>query len=183
MRDNGPQLIAVARILAPQGIRGEVRVEPLTDNATRLTTPCRFILSRGSGSEPAAGDREAELVSGRPHGKFFALKFAGIETMSDAETLRNLWVKVAFSELRPLPEGAFYLFEIVGCDVVTEDGQLLGKVDEILSGTGNDVYVVRGPRGEVLLPATREVVRGVDREKRTMTVRPLQPYEGGSGKQ
>lgn len=182
VKGNAAELIAVARILAPQGNRGEVRVESLTDNVARLTRPGGFILSRAPGTERLPGDRAAQLVTGRPHGKFYALKFGGVETISDAETLRDLWVKVPLSELEPLPEGSYYLFEIIGCDVLTEAGQRLGVVEEILRGKGNDVYVVRGSRGEVLLPATREVVLGVDRDSRTLTVRPPLAYDEGGGR-
>lgn len=172
MKDELPELVAVARVLAPQGNRGEVRVESLTDNPLRLTQPGRFILSRVPDGSPAPDDRIVQLVAGRPHGRFYALKFAGSESIADAEILRNLWVKVPRSELAPLPAGSFYLFEIIGCTVVTEDGRPLGRVEEILRGPANDVYVVRGSGSEVLLPATREVVLRVDREGRTMIVRP-----------
>lgn len=172
MKGDLPELVAVARVLAPQGNRGEVRVESLTDNPLRLTRPGQFILSRVPEGRPAPDDRAVKLVSGRPHGRFYALKFAGSESIADAETLRNLWVKVPRDELAPLPAGSFYLFEIIGCTAVTEDGRLLGRVEEILRGPANDVYVIRGPGGEVLLPATREVILSVDREKRTMIVRP-----------
>lgn len=179
VRGKAPELVAVARILKPQGIRGEVRVESLTDNATRLTRPGRFILSRVPGVDSAPDDHAVELTRGRPHGRFFALKFAGVETMSDAEALRDLLVKVPARELAALPEGTFYLYEIIGAEVVTEDGARLGVVEEIMRGPAHDVYVVRGPDGESLLPATREVVRAVDRETRTITVRPPVYDEGG----
>lgn len=183
MKGDLPELVAVARVLAPQGNRGEVRVESLTDNPLRLTRPGRFILSRVPDGSPAPDDRSVELISGRPHGRFYVLKFAGSESIADAETLRNLWVKVRRDELLPLPPGSFYLFEIIGCSVVSEDGRPLGRVEEILRGSANDVYVVRGPRGEVLLPATREVILSVDRESRTMIVHPLlEANEGGEAR-
>lgn len=173
------ELVAVARILAPQGNRGEVRVEPLTDNVARLTTPGSVILSRVPGPTPDPGDRVAELVAGRPHGKLFALKLAGSDSISQAETLRDHWVKVRVAELAPLPEGSYYLFEIIGSNVVTEDGEPLGRIEEIMRGAGNDVYVVRGRQGELLLPAVREVILNVDRVSRLVTARPPLPYEGG----
>lgn len=180
MKADAPALIAVARVLSPQGNRGEVRVESLTDNPERLVRPGRFVLSRDSGDAAVEGDRNGELISGRPHGKFYALKFRGIDSISDAETLRNLWVKVPRAELAELPDDTYYLFEIIGLDVVTETGERLGTVEEVMRGSGNDVYVVRGQR-EILLPAVREVVLSVDREHRIMTVQLPLPYEEGGG--
>jgi 16S rRNA processing protein RimM len=182
VKADAPQLISVARVLAPQGNRGEVRVQSLSDNATRLLTPGEFVVSPDQGSRPTPADRVMTLERGRPHGKFHALKFAGIASINDAETLRDMWVKVPRAELPALPAGEYYLFEIIGLSVVDEDGKVLGKVDGVMRGKGADVYVVQGPRGELLLPAAHEVVLAIDVERGVMTVRRQDEASGGEAK-
>ena len=177
MKDSGSELILVGRILAPQGNKGEVRVESFTDNAARLTEPGQVIASGHAGTEQSRDDRVLTLTGGRPHGKFFAVKFDGVDSISAAEALRGLWLKVPRSSLPALPDGSFYLFEIIGLEAVSESGESFGIVEEIMRGPGNDVYVVRGARGELLLPATRAVILDVDRAHRRLVVRPPEPYE------
>lgn len=179
MKVDAPELIVVARVLAPQGNRGEVRVESLTDNGERLLTPGELIVSRDPGVNATPADKMMQLQRGRPHGKFHALKFVGIESINDAETLRDAWIKVPRAQLPPLPEGEYYLFEIVGLTVVDENGAELGRVEGIMRGKGADVYVVKGPRGELLLPALRSVVLSIDRDGGRMTVREPDAADGG----
>jgi 16S rRNA processing protein RimM len=84
--------------------------------------------------------------------------------------LRGQLVQIAREEAVPLQAGQFYEHQIVGLSVVTADGHALGQVVEVLATGANDVYVVLGPRGEILLPARAEVVRAIDLDAGTMTV-------------
>ena len=74
--------------------------------------------------------------------------------------------------MKPLPEGRHYRFELVGLAVRSREGEDLGEVADVFSTGGNDVYVVRGPRGELLLPAIAGVIVEIDTARKTMTVAP-----------
>jgi 16S rRNA processing protein RimM len=79
-------------------------------------------------------------------------------------------VQVPLEDAVPLEEGEYYHFQLEGMDVVTETGEWLGRVGEVLRGGAHDVYLVRGPRGEILLPAVEDVILELDLEARKMTV-------------
>ncbi len=108
------------------------------------------------------------------------LEIEGLRDRTDAERVVGASL-VANREDLPAPEeGTWYLADVVGSEVVTEDGTLLGKLDEVLRLPAHDVYVVRGESGEVLLPATQEVVREMDLDARRMIVRLLPGLEPGN---
>jgi 16S rRNA processing protein RimM len=90
------------------------------------------------------------------------LKLAGIDSATAAEALRHRVLEVPEGELRPLGEGEYYHFQILGLEVRTSAGEVLGRVEQIISTGSNDVFVVRGQRGEVLIPAVDDVVKSVN---------------------
>jgi 16S rRNA processing protein RimM len=147
-----PGYIAVARIVGPWGLHGDLKVETLTD------FPQRF----AAGSRVYTGDVAYVIERCRWQRGRALLKLAGIDSAIAAEALRHRLLEVPETELHPLGEGQFYHFQILGLEVRTTTGELLGRVEQIISTGSNDVYVVRGPRGEVLVPAVDDVVKSVD---------------------
>ncbi len=150
--------------MAAHGIRGELSAYPETDFPERLR-PGREVYVAG-----VAAPRWSRIAAARP-GKppTVLLRLSGVGDRDAAEALRGAELQVAASDLPPLPEGSFYLYQIVGLRVVTEDGRELGRVDDVLQNAANDVYVV----GSYLIPALREVVREIDLAGGRMVVRPL----------
>jgi 16S rRNA processing protein RimM len=113
------------------------------------------------------------------HGQFYLLRLEGVEDRDAAEKHRGGDVYLRQSEIPALPRGTYYHWQIVGLEVLTEEGEDLGSVTEILQTGANDVYVVRAEHGgEILLPAIESVVRDVDLESRTMHVRLLPGLRG-----
>ena len=156
--------IIIGRIRAPHGIRGEARVEMLTDFPQRFRTAKRVYL--GEAHEP----RAIEAARFTPKGVL--LKLAGIDSRDAAAALRGSYIALPEAALPPLPTGNFHHHQIQGLDVYTEDGRHLGAVAEILTTGSNDVYVVRGEcYGEILLPAIVDVIRAIDLEAQRITVR------------
>ncbi len=98
------------------------------------------------------------------------LTVAGIDDRNMAEAWREAWVEIPGSEVMPLPEGKHYLFEIIGVQVVTEEGTALGQVVDILRNPAHDVYVVRGEEREFLIPAVPEFIRQIDSETGLMII-------------
>ncbi len=157
-------LVTVGRVVRPHGLRGEVRVRLETD------FPERFEHLREAYLVQAGRVEVIEITGRRPHKEGLLLTIRGIGDLEAAAGLRGAEIAVSRNAVVPLEQGAFYVFEIVGLRVRTEEGRLLGTVAEVLRAPGNDVYVVQGEEGEILLPATREVVRRVDRASGEMVV-------------
>ncbi len=147
-----PQTAIVGVVVGSWGNRGEVRVQPHTDNPRRFTKGDRLM---------AAG--RALLSEGRRLHKGMPLvKFQGIDSREDAELLTGVELEVPVEQVPPLPDGTYYHFQILDMEVWTSGGELLGIVEDILSTGSNDVYVVRTGDGEVLVPAIEDVVLQVD---------------------
>jgi 16S rRNA processing protein RimM len=163
MEEVPPGHVAIGRAGAPWGVRGAITVLPLTDRRQQ------FAAGR---TVSVAGERRT-IASARWQKGVVHLRLSGIDTRDAASTLRERLLTIPESELDPLPEGQYYRFQLIGLAVVSTDGEELGHVTEVLSTGANDVYVVRGARGELLLPATDEVVREIDLEAGRILIEPL----------
>ncbi len=164
MPDNATDLIAIGKIVAPHGVRGELRVAVLTDFPERFLT-MKEVLVEGKGKMTVTGVR--------PHQTMVLLTLAEVKDRDAAIALRGRLLQITRAELTPLPEDNFYVFDLVGLQVFDEAGTLLGTLAEVLQPGANDVYVIRlANGGEMLLPALRSVVLSVDIAGRRMVVRP-----------
>jgi 16S rRNA processing protein RimM len=159
--------LAIGRIIAPHGIRGEVKVEVLTDFPERFKPGTHVFLGAGT-EDPEA--RPAKIAAARPHKGGFLVKLDIVPDRNAAELVRNRYLLIPAADAMPLGEHENYLHDLIGLQVETTDGQQLGELREVLFTNANDVYVVRGPAGEVLLPAIRDVVLRVDLPARRMVV-------------
>ncbi len=157
-----PRYLAIARVLKPFGVRGEMKVEVLTGFPDQLGRLKRVYLG------PEATPHDVERFHW--HGSELLLRLADVQDRDAAEVLRNQIVQIASDEAVPLGPGEFYEHQIVGLNVVTTEGELLGQVVEVLTTGANDVYVVQGARGEILLPARAEVIREISLDSGTMMV-------------
>ena len=162
-RDPYDGWIIIGRVTAPHGVRGEVRVDVLTDFPERFQTLARVFI----------GDSHApyDIERARFTPKGVLLKLAGIDSRNGAGSVARSYVALPEAEVAPLPAGSFHHHQIKGMDVFSDDDRYLGAVAEIITTGSNDVYIVRDEeRGEVLLPATAEVVRAIDLDSRRITV-------------
>ena len=162
-----PRYLAVGRILRPHGIRGELRVGILTNYPERLGQHAYFYLASPDLPEIA---RRYPVEKLRRHKKVLLLKLGGCDDRNAAEELRGQLVQIPIEEAVPLEEGEYYYFQLIGVRVEAESGESLGQVVDVLETGANDVYVVRGPQGEVLLPAVKDVVLKLDLEAKQMVV-------------
>lgn len=137
-----------------------MKVEPHTEYASRFSP----------GSVLYLDERPVTVESSRRHQGRVLLKLEGVDDPSAVEPLRNKELEVPRDTAPPPAPGAFYYFEIVGCEVFTETGRLLGKVTEIIPTAANDVYVVRGNGPEILVPAVEDVVKSIDPAARRIEV-------------
>jgi 16S rRNA processing protein RimM len=151
----------------PHGVRGEIRVEIITEYPERLSLHADFYLAHPDSPTTV---RRYQVEKVRIHRDVALLKLAGCDDRNTADELRGLLVQIPIEDAVPLEEGEYYLYQIIGVRVETEDGEGLGQVVDVIETGANDVYVVRGPRGEVLLPAIEDVVLDLDLETRRMVV-------------
>lgn len=156
-------LLLVGRILGVHGLRGELKVEPLTDFPQRFQPGSELLLD----GEPVRVQRS------RSERNFVYVILADVTSRQAAEALvgRSFYVPEGST---PLGEGQYYHHDIIGLSVRDETGRRLGEVVEILVTGANDVYVVRGERGELLLPAIDDVVKRVDLQSGEMVVELMQ---------
>jgi len=153
--------ITIGRVGAPQGVRGELRVIPLTDFEERFEGM----------DEVLVGDELFHIESLRYHKQFVLMKFREIPTREAAQELTGRLLTVDRSEAAPLAEGEFYTFDIIGLHVFDPEGKELGIVENVLRTGANDVYQARSADGkELLIPALKAVVKVIDLPNGRMVV-------------
>lgn len=167
MGESQNSYIAIGQVVGPHGIRGEVKVEPMTDFPERFKKGARVFLGTAPDSPEVV---PAEIAAARPHQGRWLIMFAQVKDRNTAETLRDQYLLIPEADAMPLGEHENYAHDLIGLEVVTADGATLGRMAEILFTPANDVYIVRGSRGEILIPATRDVVLDVDLPNHRMTV-------------
>lgn len=161
------ELVAIGKILRVHGVRGEVKVQSLSDVPHRFETLTRVVVA-----DPAGARRELEVRACRKMAHDYLVAFEGIERPEAAALLVGSLVQIPEERLAPLPDGRYYQHDLLGMAVRTEDGTPVGTLADILPTGANAVFVVREPGGrEHLIPATSEVVRMVDVPGRVMTIR------------
>lgn len=156
--------MVVGRIRGAWGLRGDLKVQVLTD------TPDRF----SPGSVLYLDGRSVRVQHSRPAKAGLLVKLDLVDDRTQAEQLRGRELTIPQDQVKPLPTGSYYHYQILDMSVWSEMGEYLGKVKEILStGGGTDVYVIGDPsRKDLLLPAIDDVILGFDIQGKRMTVRP-----------
>jgi 16S rRNA processing protein RimM len=157
--------ITVGRILGAHGVHGAVKVQMYAESTEVLTRSPRLFLRMPSGTVEAC-----EVEWAKPHSRGALLQVKGIEGRDGAEGLKEALLEMPRQDLPALEEGTYYWFDLIGMEVFTRDGASLGSVEHILETGSNDVYVVRGREGEVLVPALADVVIEVDVAAKRMRV-------------
>lgn len=159
---NPDEKIVVGRIVAPHGVRGDLRILPDTDRPEIFKKLKTIYI----------GGKAFHLVSARPHKNVYILHVEGVDDRNMAETLISKEVEVPFSELPPRRKGTYYYFQLIGLKVVKEDGSSVGTLKEIMETGANNVYVIGTPdHKEILIPAIPSCILSVDTEAGQMTVR------------
>jgi len=148
--------IKIGLIVNTHGHKGELKVLPLTDDIGRFHEAGHFYLQKDNGY------KEYNVAKCRIHQDKVIISFKEIPDMNEAQKLKGSYIELPESELKSLPAGHYYIYQLIGLDVY-EDESFLGKITDILKTGSNDVYVVKGTTGkEIYLPALKEVVRDID---------------------
>lgn len=162
--------MAVGQIVGVHGLYGEVKVEAYTDNPERFAPGVTLLM--GEELEPVT------VESVRPHKNNLLVRLVEVEDRTAAEEVRSLWLYVPEADAATLEEGAYWIHDIIGLQVVTNEGTAIGKISDVFATGSNDVYVVQPAAGvnggrEILLPAIADVVESVDLSAGVMVIRLL----------
>lgn len=155
----------MGRITKTQGLKGAFRVYPHSRESANLHSLERIVLAPPNG-EPFA----VQVISSRSKGEIIILTVRGVDGVERAQELVGGEVLADPNDLEPLDEGEFYWYEVVGMEVVTDEGERLGTVQSIIPTGANDVLQVKKGKQEILLPNIPDVILDIDREDRRITV-------------
>ena len=152
------EFLEIGQIVNTFGIRGMVKIKPFTDDLKRFDRLKKVYIETGKTK------KEYEVEEVKYHKDMVLIKFKGIDKVEDAEMLRNSYLKVARKDEPELEEGTYYIADLIGLNVYSDDGNLLGKVDDIFNNGGKcDIYAVKDKTGkQILLPAISDVIKEIN---------------------
>ena len=159
------KLLQVGVITQTHGVRGEVKVFPPTDDPARFKKLKQVVLDTGKETLPL------EVESVKFFKQFVILKFKGYDNINDVEKYKRCPLLVDRENAVPLGEDEYYIADMIGMEVVTEDDEIFGTLKDVIETGANDVYVIDSEKhGEVLVPAIRECILDVDIESHRMKI-------------
>ncbi len=160
MKPSELEFITIGQILAPWGVKGKLKVEVITDFPKRFTPQSTIYVNRQPMTIDSTEWRKGKVI----------IKLNTVDSIEEAQKLPGQPVEIPHSQLYSLPERQYYHFQLIGLEVWTTQGELLGNITEILTADSNDNYVVRGATGEILIPAIDDVVKSVDLDRGRITI-------------
>lgn len=164
------QMFDVGKVVNTHGVRGEVRVIRITDFEERFAVGKTLYLI--ANNEPP---RPLIIDGHRRHKQFDLLHFQGLDNINDVEHFKNAHLKITKDQLTELPEGEYYYYQIIDCVMYTVQGEIVGKVIEILSPGANDVWVVKSENGqEYLIPFIKDVVKTINIKEKKIIIEPME---------
>ncbi|MBF6612312.1 MAG: 16S rRNA processing protein RimM [Chloroflexi bacterium] len=212
--ENAPERLIVGQVVAPFGVKGELKVNILTEFPERFRKMEQLLLapfdslpahlapsasldpktvrsfqSHAEGSvprsptafRPPSTATPFEIESTQLHKGQLLLKLQGVNDADAAAALRGYWVLVPLEQARKLPRGSYYLYQIVGLEVHTTEGNHLGKIADVITTSANDVYVVQGPgvtdpTGELLVPGIKAIVKRIELKRGRVIIAPPEDW-------
>ena len=157
--------LEIGQIVNTFGIKGMVKIKPFTDDIKRFDKLETIYIKNNKKNE------EYVIEEIKYHKEMVLMKLKGIDTIEQANLLRQSYLLVDREKEEPLEQGVYYIVDLIGLPVYTDNGQLLGKVEDIYNTGSNDIYVVKDELGkQVLLPGIPDVLKKVDLENGKITV-------------
>ena len=160
------EYLEIGQIVNTNGLKGLLKVKPLTDDITRFEELETIYIQIHS----QLVEKKIEKV--RYVKNMVLLKLEGIDDINEAEKYRNLYIKINRKDIKELSENSYLIVDMLKCEVYTEENELLGKMIDVLQTGSNDVYVVKNENGkEILLPAIKDVVKKIDIQNKKIIVK------------
>ena len=158
-------LLEVGQIVNTYGIKGFVKIKPLVDNNNQFKSLKKLYIQEKNNM------KELNIEEVKFSKNLVLLKFLGINTIEQAEELRDYYIKAKRSDIK-LEKGAYFIVDLIGLEVYTEEGKLIGTLKEVLQPGANDVYIVEDEaKKEILLPVIPDVIKKVDIENKKVIVK------------
>ena len=155
----------IGQIVNHFGIKGMVKVNPFTDDISQFEKLKSILLVKDGKLS------EVEIEETKYSKNQVLLKLNGIDTVEEAEKYRGCYLKIARSNSKKLPKDTYFIADLLGLTVYTDENILLGKVEDIYNSGANDIYVIKSEDGkQILLPGTKEVIKQIDLEQERITV-------------
>jgi len=155
----------IGQIVNTSGLKGEIKIKPFTDDITKFNDFKTIYVSIKKEL------KEFKVEKVRFSKNMVFLKLKGIDTIEEAENYRNLYIKRKRDKDEKLEVDTYYIVDLIGCSVCTDDQKELGEVIDVFSTGSNDVYVVKDELGkQILLPAIKDVIKNVDIKNKLITV-------------
>lgn len=157
--------LEIGQIVNTFGIKGMVKIKPFSDNIERFNNLEKIYIKNKS------GQTEYKIQEVKYHKNMVLMKLEGIENPEQADLLRNSYLIVDREKEKPLEKGTYYIVDMIGLEVYTDENELLGTLEDIYNTGSSDIYVVKNELGkQVLLPAIKDVIKNIDMENRKITV-------------
>lgn len=159
-----PEFITIGKIIAPWGVKGQLKVKTITDFPERFSPSSKVYINRQPMTIKSTVWQKDRAI----------IKLGHIDSAQDAQRLRGQPIEIHRSQLKALPEGRYYHFQLTGLEVWTTQGEHLGSISKILTTASNDIYVVNGTKGEVLIPAVEDVIKSVELDKGRLVIEAIE---------
>ncbi|WP_123054071.1 ribosome maturation factor RimM [Clostridium sp. JN-1] len=160
------KFLAIGQIINTHGINGEVKVYPLTDDIKRFKNLKKVYID----------GEENKVVSCKVQPKVVILKIEGIDSIDEAIKYKQKYIEVPREDAVKLQEGSYFIADIIGCDVIDENGIEYGKVADVIQTKNNDVYWIKEGK-ELLIPALKNIVVNIDVENKKITIKPADTWQ------
>ena len=163
------EYLEVGQIVNTNGLKGTLKVRPLTDDITRFEDLETIYVQKGKDLV------EFNIQDVKYSKNMVLLKLEGIDNIEEAEKYKNLYLKINREDAVELEDDSYFIVDIIGCEVFTDVGDFLGKVIDVFPTGSNDVYTVRNSENkDILLPAIEDVVKDIDIENKKIIVHLLE---------
>jgi len=158
------EFITIGEILAPSGVKGKLKVEVITEFPQRFTPSSKVYVNHQPMTIDSCTWHKGKAI----------IKLNAIDSIEDAQRLRGQLLEIHHSQLKPLPEGQYYHFQIIGLEVWTTQEKLLGNITEILTSKSNDTYIVHRDKKEILIPAIEDVIKSINLDEGRIIIEPIE---------
>lgn len=160
------EFLSVGQIINTHGLKGEVKVFPLTDDLKRFRKLTHILIDGA----------ERKVVWCKLQTDKVILKIEGIETIEEAVKYKGKYLEVPRENAVKLKKDEYFIADLIGCSIYDQDGKSLGRLDEVISTRSNDVYWIKG-ENELLIPALKDIVVKIDVENKEIVIKPVETWQ------